>query len=298
MLTAALASLGLSACPNDRDVSSPALSKWRAVSLQARTHSNRRVGAGCLVGHHRHGCGQTADERPFGIPGMLYSLLLTKIELAILSRCAPVIAPSKWQRERLLADGYRKERLWQCRRRFASDRWSSAALRRMDRCRSCLLWHDCSGIKGVSHALRASARVKEPHLLWIAGDGPALPDLRRLASELDVEKRVRFLGGVEPSELESAWDRARLLVVPSLWPETFGMVGPEAMARAIPVVAYGQAGILDWLEAAPTGTSRKGARYWCAPTTLRGWHRRLSMSYAGERRRTMARTPRQLLLRL
>ena len=109
---------------------------------------NRRVGAGCLVGHHRHGCGQTADERPFGIPGMLYSLLLTKIELAILQPVCACYCPEAsgsvsvcWQME------YRKERLWQCRRRFASDRWSSAALRRMDRCLLCLLWHDCSESK-------------------------------------------------------------------------------------------------------------------------------------------------------
>jgi glycosyltransferase involved in cell wall biosynthesis len=42
-------------------------------------------------------------------------------------------------------------------------------------------------------------------------------------------------------------------VVPSRWPEPFGMVGIEAMARGRPVVGFSVGGIPDWLEHEVTG---------------------------------------------
>ena len=44
-----------------------------------------------------------------------------------------------------------------------------------------------------------------------------------------------------------------MLVVPSRWPEPFGMVGIEAMARGRPVVAFANGGIPDWLDDGNTG---------------------------------------------
>jgi len=38
-----------------------------------------------------------------------------------------------------------------------------------------------------------------------------------------------------------------VVVVPSRWPEPFGVVGIEAMAHGRPVVAFGVGGIPDWL---------------------------------------------------
>jgi glycosyltransferase involved in cell wall biosynthesis len=40
---------------------------------------------------------------------------------------------------------------------------------------------------------------------------------------------------------------AGLLVVPSLWPEPFGLVGFEAAAQGVPVAAFRVGGIPEWL---------------------------------------------------
>ena len=40
---------------------------------------------------------------------------------------------------------------------------------------------------------------------------------------------------------------ADILVMPSLWPEPFGLIGQEANRQGVPVVAYATGGIPEWL---------------------------------------------------
>lgn len=44
-----------------------------------------------------------------------------------------------------------------------------------------------------------------------------------------------------------------LLVVPSLWPEPFGLVGIEAGSLGIPAAGFASGGITDWLLPGETG---------------------------------------------
>ena len=44
-----------------------------------------------------------------------------------------------------------------------------------------------------------------------------------------------------------------MVVVPSVWPEPFGIVGIEAMAYGKPVIAFDVGGISEWLEDGKTG---------------------------------------------
>ena len=46
---------------------------------------------------------------------------------------------------------------------------------------------------------------------------------------------------------------ADLLVVPSLWPEPFGLVGLEAARHRLPVAAFAVGGIPDWLRPGVNG---------------------------------------------
>ena len=46
---------------------------------------------------------------------------------------------------------------------------------------------------------------------------------------------------------------ADLLVVPSLWPEPYGLVGPEAAAASVPALAFDVGGIREWLIDSETG---------------------------------------------
>ena len=50
-----------------------------------------------------------------------------------------------------------------------------------------------------------------------------------------------------PATLAALFDSSDLLVVPSLWPEPFGLVGLEAGMRGLPAAAFAAGGIPEWL---------------------------------------------------
>jgi glycosyltransferase involved in cell wall biosynthesis len=68
-----------------------------------------------------------------------------------------------------------------------------------------------------------------------------------------VAERVRFVGWCGAEEMEERYAQARIVVVPSVWPEPFGLVGIEAMAAGRPVVGIDRGGIRDWLAHGETG---------------------------------------------
>jgi glycosyltransferase involved in cell wall biosynthesis len=107
--------------------------------------------------------------------------------------------------------------------------------------------------KGVDLLLRALAGVPGEWHATVVGTGNHLDACRALAETLGVARRVTFAGWVPHQALEPYFARAALCVVPSRWPEPFGMVGVEAMARGRPVVAFDVGGIPDWLEDGVTG---------------------------------------------
>lgn len=106
--------------------------------------------------------------------------------------------------------------------------------------------------KGLDLLLRAMAWLPGARLL-VAGDGSGMPAARALAKELGIEGRVDFLGAIAPDRVHEVYDRARVVAVPSRWPEPFGMIGVEAMRRARPVVGAWHGGIPEWLSSGETG---------------------------------------------
>lgn len=107
--------------------------------------------------------------------------------------------------------------------------------------------------KGFEDLLRAFAALPTEALLTILGEGPDLTDLKSFAERLGLNSRVKFTGWLPHDQLDSFYRRCSLVVVPSLWPEPFGIVGIEAMAYGKPVVAYDVGGISEWLENGKTG---------------------------------------------
>lgn len=107
--------------------------------------------------------------------------------------------------------------------------------------------------KGLDLLIRAMAGLREDCELVVAGTGGALEKNQSLAAKLKIDKQVRFLGWQSPEEIEERYREADVVVVPSRWPEPFGLVGIEAMSHARPVVAFDVGGISDWLEHGKTG---------------------------------------------
>ena len=100
--------------------------------------------------------------------------------------------------------------------------------------------------KGVAVLIQAAREVDAEFV--ICGGGRQLEAMRELAAGLGVDDRIRFTGWLEPDELAGELAAASVVVVPSLWPEPFGLVGIEALAAGRPVIASATGGILDWLE--------------------------------------------------
>lgn len=107
--------------------------------------------------------------------------------------------------------------------------------------------------KGCDVLLRAMALLPATASLWIAGEGPERAALEALARELGLESRVRFLGWMAPDRVRALLERSRVLAVPSLWPEPFGLVALEAYAAARPVVASAVGGLADLVVEGVTG---------------------------------------------
>lgn len=85
--------------------------------------------------------------------------------------------------------------------------------------------------KGVEILLEAARRCPE-YQFTIGGSGESTRKLKSSAPS-----NVRFIGKVLPDQMSDFYRSLRCLVIPSLWPETFGYVAAEALQYGCPVIA-------------------------------------------------------------
>jgi len=95
--------------------------------------------------------------------------------------------------------------------------------------------------KGLDNLLQALALNRgAPWHLTIVGDGPERERLERLASELRLAARIRWMGGLPADQLGRLWVDTDVLVLPSRalpdWQEPNGHVLVEAMAHEVAVL--------------------------------------------------------------
>jgi glycosyltransferase involved in cell wall biosynthesis len=87
--------------------------------------------------------------------------------------------------------------------------------------------------------------------LVFAGDGK---DRERLMAEArDIQPPVEFLGLVSRDQLPAVYARATVVVLPSVFVEAFGKVGPEALSSGRPVIASDSGGVREWLQPGKNG---------------------------------------------
>lgn len=117
-----------------------------------------------------------------------------------------------------------------------------------------LSWH-----KGIHLVVEALPKVEREVSLVICGSGPLEEDLRQRVESLGIEHRVHFTGWLDSKETGRYFASAELVCVPSMWPEPFGMIGPEAMSYSKPLVAFDVGGISEWLIDGENGVmARRG----------------------------------------
>jgi phosphatidylinositol alpha-1,6-mannosyltransferase len=106
----------------------------------------------------------------------------------------------------------------------------------------------CVAVKEQHVILRALAVLREqmPEIhLVLAGDGPELPRLRRLATELGIEDAVTFLGAVAYERLGEVYNAGDLFVAPHYGEWFASLTILEAAACGLPVVANFQPRYLE-----------------------------------------------------
>ncbi len=103
--------------------------------------------------------------------------------------------------------------------------------------------------KGFDLALAALADLPKAYL-WIAGEGPERRALEKLAYELEVEDRVRFLGW--RTDTPALFAAANIFLCSSRH-EPLGNIVIEAWAQSLPVVAVASQGPTQLIEDGKTG---------------------------------------------
>jgi glycosyltransferase involved in cell wall biosynthesis len=214
----------------------------------------RRFDAGCLVQNYVRGCGVRR-------PDVLADLYRTqRARLRMLPRYVAVLVASQYMRDSLIAHGVESARIVVVPMPVTEQ--ATTHIERPASVATELLFAGrITELKGLQYLVRAvpiaSAELGRTLSLTVAGDGPYRPAVHALAAKLGV--RADFVGWVDEPECRELMRAADLLVVPSVWPEPFGMVGIEAAVVGLPTVAFDVGGIRTWLEPGESGELADGA---------------------------------------
>lgn len=97
--------------------------------------------------------------------------------------------------------------------------------------------------KGLRVLTAGVAHLRDRH-----GDTtPLVVAGERMSGELDLPDNTIELGHVDHAVVQALWRAATVGVIPSLWPEPFGLVAIEAMAAGCPLVASDIGGLSEIL---------------------------------------------------
>ncbi len=105
--------------------------------------------------------------------------------------------------------------------------------------------------KGADLLLKTLSLLTVDFQAIIAGDGFDRPWLEEMATKLSLQEKVQFVGWVR--ETEKLYLESDLLILPSRWQEPFGLVGLEAAAHGLPVVAFDLGGCREYLQSGING---------------------------------------------
>jgi glycosyltransferase involved in cell wall biosynthesis len=205
------------------------------------------------AGHscYTHLCFVTRNQADTGFPLRLKTVAARKRDIASHQYIRRFIVGSQWMQQSLTGNGIDARRV-AIINPIPACLDTARALPPSDAAEILCVGQIIRG-KGVDLLLRALAITPGSWHATIVGSGNHLEQCRALARQLGIATRVTFTGRVAHEDLQNYYQRARFTVVPSRWPEPFGMVGIEAMARGRPVIGFAAGGIGDWLRDGENG---------------------------------------------
>lgn len=107
--------------------------------------------------------------------------------------------------------------------------------------------------KGLDWLLRTMPLLEPSIRLDIAGDGWAMPQVRRLAEDLQIGDRLTWHGWCQSEKLEDLYRQSFAVIFPSVWPEPAGLITLEAYVRFRSVIASAAGGIPEHIQDGKTG---------------------------------------------
>lgn len=241
--TGVFATLLAPGIPTARRVQDHALYCMRGYKYNPLTRAicRRPASARCIfpclafLGRNRNG--------RFPIKWVSYGEKRSEMELS--RQCRRLIVYSQYQKDELIRNGYDPHRIFI----HVPLNFQGAQAPRSTLSNRNLIVYAGQIIrgKGVDLLLQALAKVRLPFECVILGDGSDRANCERLCARLGLGGRVQFRGFVRAEELTAYYQEASVAAVSSVWPEPFGMAGPEAMLHGLPVVAFDAGGIREWL---------------------------------------------------
>lgn len=218
----------------------------------ARELCHRNCGAGCFTS----GC--VRPRSPVDMVRLARRWYVDHLSLNQWRCFDAVITPSTYMQDLALQHGFPQKQL----RRIPHGTIMPESLptdRAKDGAALILFIGTLIGYKGAEILLDALAQLKNQS--WNAlliGDGPDRSNVVNAVSRYGLEHQVQLYGQViDRKSINELLSRATLLVVPSTIPESFALVGIEALACGVPVVSFGLGGVREWLTDGVTGLIAK-----------------------------------------
>lgn len=218
----------------------------------------RRLGLACYWNYFPRRCGA------FSLTTLVRDSRQSFAQHSLLPHYRAVIVGSDYLRGEFAAHGVSAERLHviPC---FSSARVTDAAPTSSTngvRPHRLLFLGRMTALKGGDLLVRAVAELQSrgvgPLQLVLGGDGPQRRKWEALAARLNIN--AAFPGWLEETERLTAIRNSDLLVMPSVWPEPFGIVGLDAAQQGVPAVAFDVGGVREWLTPGVTGWLADGQR--------------------------------------
>lgn len=244
------------------------ISGLKTLTQPVVTPCSRRFGWQCLAQYYPRRCGGLSPV------SMVRQFRLQRDRFELLSRYAAIVTNSGHMQQEYVKHGVSIDRVINVG--YGSDiggpSRAGAGCGRSNDTRRLLFVGRMDRLKGGRELLQAlptvAARLNQSLHMVFAGDGPQRSAWEALSSAIsrdDPRVRVEFRGWVDREAMSNLYWQSDLLVVPSLWPEPFGLVGLEALRHHVPAVAFDVGGISEWLKPGINGVLAPGD-----PPTVQG----------------------------